>query len=170
MWKQNAAVALLLGGTFQAFRKTLSLVETRGASMVPAIEATGGVLLVDRVWWRFSRLKRDDIVIFYQKQREPPILACKRIVGLGGQTVIRNRVMFYVPKSHLWLEGDKPECSKDSRYYGSVDSYDVWGRVVDIKLGSTLQSTKACLPVGQLVNRGIEVWNKWLNQGLQFTG
>eukprot|EP01057_Protomagalhaensia_wolfi_P002612 Protomagalhaensia_wolfi_Nauph_80__2611@NODE_2758_length_996_cov_8_754441_g2162_i0_p1_GENE_NODE_2758_length_996_cov_8_754441_g2162_i0NODE_2758_length_996_cov_8_754441_g2162_i0_p1_ORF_typecomplete_len186_score16_47Peptidase_S26/PF10502_9/1_4Peptidase_S26/PF10502_9/1_3e07Peptidase_S24/PF00717_23/4_5e10CHASE9/PF17153_4/0_21_NODE_2758_length_996_cov_8_754441_g2162_i0389946 len=172
MWKQNTATMLLAGGVWQAFRQTLSLVETRGASMVPAIEAAGGVLLVDRVWWRLSRLKRDDIVIFSQKQRERPILACKRIIGLGGQTVIRNGVMFYVPKSHLWLEGDKPECSKDSRYYGSVDSCDVWGRVVDIKLGGThpSRSKAISLPTRYFVNRGVEVWNKWMKEVPRFTG
>lgn len=70
----------------------------------------------------------------------PPLLLivlvmCKRIRAVGGETVKlqheSGRVeSVVVPPSHVWLQGDNPADSRDSRSFGPVPESLLRGRVV----------------------------------------
>ena len=87
-----------------------------------------------------SPLSVGDVVVVQHPSRKGTV--CKRIVALPGDTVIGNtaprRSTFYartnvsvvVPDGHLWLEGDNPANSSDSRDYGPIPANLLVGRVV----------------------------------------
>mgnify|MGYP000306348216 CR=1 FL=1 len=59
---------------------------------------------------------------------------CKRIGGVAGDIVVyRNKaghpIIVKVPEEHVWLLGDNPSNSNDSRYYGPVPVSLLQGRV-----------------------------------------
>lgn len=100
-----------------------------------------------RSWWSWnvSDLQRGDIVTFYSPVSSE--LALKRVVALGGDTVVPERRMIHgkgyrllekgdagpfdgtprgmpqsltVPFGHIWVEGDNHYSSQDSRDFGPV--------------------------------------------------
>ncbi|GAX27775.1 mitochondrial inner membrane protease subunit 1 [Fistulifera solaris] len=87
-----------------------------------------------------SPLSVGDVVVVQHPSRKGTV--CKRIVALPGDTVIGNtaprRSTFYsrsnvsvvVPDGCLWLEGDNPANSSDSRDYGPIPANLLVGRVV----------------------------------------
>jgi signal peptidase I len=99
-----------------------------------------------------SPLKHGDVVIVQHPIKEGTV--CKRILALPGDTVITREKVFWlrgdnyqhdeddagpwftdtgstvVPDGHIWLEGDNPENSRDSREYGPVPCALVQGRAV----------------------------------------
>eukprot|EP01054_Gregarina_sp_Poly1_P007235 Gregarina_sp_Poly_1__7234@NODE_397_length_8931_cov_96_456792_g325_i0_p5_GENE_NODE_397_length_8931_cov_96_456792_g325_i0NODE_397_length_8931_cov_96_456792_g325_i0_p5_ORF_typecomplete_len266_score31_42Peptidase_S26/PF10502_9/5_5e08Peptidase_S24/PF00717_23/4_4e09_NODE_397_length_8931_cov_96_456792_g325_i046035400 len=135
-WRWGALVAC----SIYALRKNFHMLSTRGASMAPTIPSSGGVVFVDRYFWRLRGmllgnkypLKHSDIIIFRQRRKEKQILACKRVIALAGESIqTRGRgVSFFVPSRHIWVEGDRKCQSRDSRFYGAVDQSLVWGRVL----------------------------------------
>lgn len=59
---------------------------------------------------------------------------CKRIKGVAGDMVYykdKNRVpiLLRVPEGHVWLLGDNPANSNDSRFYGPVPLGMLQGRI-----------------------------------------
>jgi inner membrane protease subunit 2 len=89
-----------------------------------------------------STIKRGDLVTFW-KPHNPEILGVKRVIGLEGDTIIRNvkRVgkqsneagkesekmgmavpppVVKVPPGHIWVEGDNWRHTVDSNDYGTV--------------------------------------------------
>jgi signal peptidase I len=74
-----------------------------------------------------SPLSVGDVVVVNHPARNSTV--CKRIVGLPGDQVL-NRGLLIVPDGHLWLEGDNPANSTDSRHYGTVPASLVVGRVL----------------------------------------
>uniref|UniRef100_A0A7S0UIF4 Peptidase S26 domain-containing protein n=1 Tax=Polytomella parva TaxID=51329 RepID=A0A7S0UIF4_9CHLO len=106
-----------------------------GRSMQPTIESEGDVLLVEHVSVNFNRLSIGDVVTSVSPDN-PRDLVCKRIVALEGEVVEIPPSWKYpfgastlVPKGHVWLQGDNPSVSKDSRIYGSVPINMIEGRV-----------------------------------------
>ncbi len=87
-----------------------------------------------------SPLSVGDVVVVQHPSRKGTV--CKRVVALPGDTVIGNtaprRSTFYsrsnvsvvVPDGCLWLEGDNPANSSDSRDYGPIPANLLVGRVV----------------------------------------
>mmetsp|Transcript_10008 Transcript_10008/g.20807 ORF Transcript_10008/g.20807 Transcript_10008/m.20807 type:complete len:428 (-) Transcript_10008:23-1306(-) len=85
-----------------------------------------------------SGLQRGDVIILRHPEREGTI--CKRIIGMPGDTIVRNDSRkFYgnsgkekekVPQGHIWIEGDNAPQSHDSRYYGPVPASLVIGKVI----------------------------------------
>jgi inner membrane protease subunit 2 len=111
---------------------------TRGKPTNPDHEALIGE------WTRPARstLRRGDLVTFW-KPHNPDMLGVKRVVGLEGDTIVRNvkrvgkqdkeggresekmgmgvpPVVIKVPPGHVWVEGDNWRHTVDSNDYGAV--------------------------------------------------
>ena len=57
-----------------------------GPSMFPTINATGDVLLLEKLSTRFQKIRPGDVVIALSPEN-PRILICKRVLGLEGERV-----------------------------------------------------------------------------------
>lgn len=97
-----------------------------GPSMLPTFSATGDVLVVERLSTRFQKIKQGDVVMALSPEN-PRLIVCKRVLGLEGEEVVvmptkGNGFVQHVkvPKGHVWLQGDNPSNSTDSRHYGPV--------------------------------------------------
>ena len=75
-----------------------------------------------------TELQVGDVVVVHHPLRQGNV--CKRILGLPGDQVIYGRSLRIVPDGHVWVEGDNPNNSSDSRSYGAVAASLVLGRVV----------------------------------------
>mmetsp|Transcript_21129 Transcript_21129/g.27733 ORF Transcript_21129/g.27733 Transcript_21129/m.27733 type:complete len:184 (+) Transcript_21129:190-741(+) len=107
-----------------------------GPSMLPTLSKWGDVVIQEKLTPRFGRLKIGDVVIL-NSPTNPNKTVCKRITGLEGDTMVvwsQRRFMeqktVKVPTGHVWVEGDNPRNSTDSRSYGPVPSGLVMGRVM----------------------------------------
>jgi signal peptidase I len=103
-------------------------------------------------WWEAVRHVRSpidvgDVVVVQHPARQGTV--CKRVLGLPGDQVLLRRplpadvLLFFpglssggrrqivtVPDGHVWVEGDNPANSSDSRHYGPVPMALVVGRVL----------------------------------------
>jgi len=103
--------------------------------MKPTFNESGDIVLVDHISaWR-HRLKKDDVVIAVSPLN-PRQTVCKRLKALEGETVDIKRRRSHastksvtLPKGRVWLEGDNPSNSTDSRAYGPVPYAMLKGRV-----------------------------------------
>lgn len=75
----------------------------------------------------FSPISVGDVVVVQHPSRKGTV--CKRVLGLPGDQILQ-RGIFVVPDGHLWLEGDNPLNSADSRTYGPVPAALLVGRVL----------------------------------------
>ncbi|TKY68340.1 Mitochondrial inner membrane protease subunit 1 [Spatholobus suberectus] len=118
-------------------------VTTFGPSMLPAIDLTTSVFLMEKISTRFGKVARGDIVVLRHPQ-DPRRFMTKRVVGLEGDSVtyISNPETYrlegdsftyisnpennnkhetiVVPIDHVWVEGDNKYKSYDSRKFGPV--------------------------------------------------
>ena len=106
-----------------------------------------------------SGLQRGDVVILHHPLKEATI--CKRIIGMPGDTIVHedggfedSRYPFVVPPGHLWLEGDNPPRSLDSRSYGAVPASLVIGKVI-----CRLWPLREYVSLG-LDGNGVEHWQR----------
>jgi signal peptidase I len=78
-----------------------------------------------------SPLSIGDIVVV-QNPHRPNGTVCKRVLGLPGDHVLLDKQasLLVVPDGHVWIEGDHPRNSNDSRMYGPVPASLIVGRVV----------------------------------------
>ena len=97
-----------------------------------------------RFWARIrTGVSVGDVVVVQHPDRVGTV--CKRVLGLPGDTVTkpsyrakrqasrlrrRRSGMVLVPDGHIWVEGDNPWNSSDSRNYGPVPASSIVGRVV----------------------------------------
>uniref|UniRef100_A0A8V0Z9P2 Inner mitochondrial membrane peptidase subunit 1 n=1 Tax=Gallus gallus TaxID=9031 RepID=A0A8V0Z9P2_CHICK len=78
--------------------------------------------------------RRGDIVIV-KSPTDPKSNICKRVIGLEGDKVCTSnpsdflKTHSFVPKGHVWLEGDNLRNSTDSRCYGPVPYGLIRGRI-----------------------------------------
>ena len=129
--------------SFAQFASLLYLVDryvgrvdlVHGPSMRPTLAHAGELVLVDKWGVRpfFSAapsLQRNDIVLCDSHYRASYVIV-KRVVGVGGDALLlRDRgAVVRVPAGHVWLEGDNPLDSHDSRAYGAIPAALVQGRV-----------------------------------------
>eukprot|EP00937_MAST-01D_sp_MAST-1D-sp2_P005152 g5152.t1 len=103
-----------------------------GPSMMPTFNSSGDIVLLERLTTRLNRLERGDVVVARSPTNARQTV-CKRVRALGGDRVRVNgpfgeRAM-NVPAGYVWLEGDNPSNSTDSRHYGPVPAALVMGRV-----------------------------------------
>lgn len=117
-----------------------------GSSMVPTFE-NGDYLIVDKLSYKLTDPKRDDVVIF-RYPADPSKFFIKRIIGLPNETVdIRGEEIIITNKEHkngfvlnqpfikspsnnslhfelkndeYFVMGDNRNASSDSRYWGAV--------------------------------------------------
>ncbi|CAN6452988.1 unnamed protein product [Victoria cruziana] len=107
-----------------------------GPSMLPTINLTGDILLVEKVSVRLDKIKRGDVVLV-RSPENPRKIVTKRITGLEGDEVTylptsigeHGSRTITVPEGHVWIQGDNLYASNDSRHFGSVPYGLITGRV-----------------------------------------
>ena len=110
-----AGIAAAYG--FQRWRP--SRVEVAGTSMRPTLEPGDWALAV-----RVQRVRRGDVVVVEHPER-PGFELVKRVVHVPGEAAPDGRVLM----DEVWVEGDEPEGSTDSRRFGPVPIGHVHARV-----------------------------------------
>lgn len=137
--------------SFLVFHVVWQPFQVYGSSMAPTL-APGDYLLVDRVWFRQSEIRRGDLVVF--RLAPESAFFVKRVVGLEGDTVewkdgalavngkswplppgartTRDGVYetWVVPPATLFCLGDNLPASQDSRSFGPVGRDRLYGRAV----------------------------------------
>ncbi|XP_070819807.1 mitochondrial inner membrane protease subunit 1 isoform X1 [Chaetodon trifascialis] len=104
-----------------------------GPSMEPTI-VNHDVVFSERMSRHLCKIQKGDIVIA-KSPFDPNMNICKRVIGLEGDKVCTSgssslfKSHTYVPKGHVWLEGDNLTNSSDSRSYGPVPYALIRGRV-----------------------------------------
>lgn len=115
----------------------LLLTRPLGPSMLPTVNESGDLVIVDNFSYKIlsKDFKKGDVVIsICPTQRNK--LVCKRIIATEGDRIPTtplmqsHRSMLHVPVGHVWLAGDNPKNSTDSRYYGPVSVGLLQGRVI----------------------------------------
>ncbi|ANB13037.1 Imp2p [Sugiyamaella lignohabitans] len=113
-----------------------------GGSMKPSLNPDSSLHWRDLVFlWKFRQkepgaLKVGDVVVLRSPEQPDKILV-KRILGVGGDKVLRRgdgpypRPTCHVPTNHLWVEGDNIH-SIDSNNFGPVSVGLVIGRATRI--------------------------------------
>ena len=106
-----------------------SIVYCSGTSMKPAIDDTD-IVLTENFSVRHQKLLKGDVVISVSPEN-PRVLICKRLIAFSGDHVYNDleNTIQYVPRGHVWLEGDNKMNSSDSRNYGPVPYGLLRGRV-----------------------------------------
>ncbi|CAN0891203.1 Mitochondrial inner membrane protease subunit 1 [Linum grandiflorum] len=107
----------------------------QGPSMLPTLNYSGDVLLIEHLSHRLGKLEPGDIVLV-RSPVEPRKIVAKRIVGMEGDRVTfltdpsrsENSRTVLVPKGHVWIQGDNVYASADSRYFGPVPYGLIQGR------------------------------------------
>uniref|UniRef100_A0A7S2XZ43 Peptidase S26 domain-containing protein n=1 Tax=Fibrocapsa japonica TaxID=94617 RepID=A0A7S2XZ43_9STRA len=107
-----------------------------GPSMEPTMDTNGEVVLQEKLSaWLFQSLQIGDVVISTSPSNLN-VTVCKRIRAMPGDLVMpvkRGGRHFsrwqQVPEGHVWLQGDNPQNSTDSRDYGPVPLGLIKGRV-----------------------------------------
>ncbi|KAI4333431.1 hypothetical protein L6164_018248 [Bauhinia variegata] len=113
-----------------------STVHVHGVSMLPTLNLSGDVLILDHVSPRLGKLQVGDLVSV-QSPLNPKRVLTKRILGMEGDTVTYfdpsrgdTTLTAVVPKGHTWIQGDNVYYSFDSRYFGPVPYGLIQGKVI----------------------------------------
>ncbi|XP_033007175.1 mitochondrial inner membrane protease subunit 1 [Lacerta agilis] len=130
----------LLGYTIQygciahcAFEYLGGIVVCSGPSMEPTIQ-NSDIVFSENLSCHFYNIQKGDIIIA-KNPSDPKSNICKRVIGLEGDKVCTSspsdflKTHSYVPKGHVWLEGDNLRNSTDSRCYGPVPYGLIKGRI-----------------------------------------
>ncbi len=145
--KRTLFAPLTLAVVVALFAYAFRMVRVKGHSMDPTYH-NGQWLLVRRPNWPSPRLKVGDVVVF---RLEDDILV-KRIAALGGQSIPDERGVLLIRPSHkrpgtweqaivataplqvpegqIYVLGDNPPVSDDSRSFGPVPVSALLGRVI----------------------------------------
>lgn len=121
-------------GVSALVRQIAHPVVVQGQSMEPTF-TDGQRLWVTEAYWLFGGLKANDVVLV--RSPEDGDVLIKRVYGLPGQEMdwdaptlqqVGNRR--YVPANAIFIVGDNPEVSVDSRDFGPVPLNHVIGKVL----------------------------------------
>lgn len=118
------------------FARTFFTVQVSGHSMDETF-SNGQRLLATRAFWLVGDVRKNDIVVF--RQENSPSLIIKRVYALGGEEVdwlvaprdwpLRNGP-YTVPAGEVYVLGDNPPESEDSRIFGPISPSQIVGKVV----------------------------------------
>ncbi|XP_008849509.1 mitochondrial inner membrane protease subunit 1 isoform X2 [Nannospalax galili] len=101
--------------------------------MEPTIQ-NSDIVFAENLSRHFYGIQRGDIVIA-KSPSDPKSNICKRVIGLEGDKILTTspsdffKSHSYVPRGHVWLEGDNLQNSTDSRYYGPIPYGLIRGRI-----------------------------------------
>ncbi|KAL3849368.1 hypothetical protein ACJIZ3_011250 [Penstemon smallii] len=143
-WKSTAKELVSHSFVFAQFLSLLHLSHTYicsptlvyGPSMLPTLNFTGDVVLVEKLSTLLGRVGSGDVVLV-KSPENPKKTITKRIIGVEGDTVSflvdpANTDRFHsivVPKGHVWIQGDNIYASHDSRQLGPIPYGLILGRV-----------------------------------------
>eukprot|EP01066_Platyproteum_vivax_P020616 Platyproteum_vivax@DN8548_c0_g1_i1.p1 len=111
-----------------------------GPSMVPLFRRAGDVVIIDKFSHKIWGIQPGSVVIA-KSVESIDTRVCKRVIAKEGEAVraeVRGlyslsnfgaQMEMTVPKGHLWVEGDNPSESYDSRHYGPIPEGMVLGTV-----------------------------------------
>ncbi|PIN01826.1 Mitochondrial inner membrane protease, subunit IMP1 [Handroanthus impetiginosus] len=113
-----------------------------GPSMLPTLNFTGDVLLVEKLSPFLGKVGPGDVVLV-RSPENPRKTITKRIMGVEGDTVtflvdpghsdrshsLVVRMWMMVPKGHVWIQGDNIYASRDSRHLGPIPYGLILGKV-----------------------------------------
>ncbi|KAJ9153424.1 hypothetical protein P3X46_026866 [Hevea brasiliensis] len=107
-----------------------------GPSMLPTLNISGDVLLVEHISHRLGKLGPGDVVLV-RSPVDPRKIVTKRIVGMEGDRITflldpssnDSCNIIVVPKGHVWIQGDNMYASSDSRHFGPVPYGLIQGKV-----------------------------------------
>eukprot|EP00262_Sarcandra_glabra_P018263 TRINITY_DN648_c1_g2_i1.p1 TRINITY_DN648_c1_g2~~TRINITY_DN648_c1_g2_i1.p1 ORF type:complete len:168 (+),score=10.72 TRINITY_DN648_c1_g2_i1:237-740(+) len=107
-----------------------------GPSMLPTLNLTGDVVLVDRMSTRFGKIDCGDVVLV-RSPENPRKIVTKRVVGMDSDRVTfvvdlkhdDRTSTIVVPKGHVWIQGDNVYASNDSRHFGAIPYGLILGKV-----------------------------------------
>lgn len=139
-WKRAWNVGVVFTGslcTFYAISKYGAFIsKVSGPSMFPTFSGQGDIVLVDATTRWNDTIKPGDIVIC-SRPVDPSENIIKRVTAVADEVVVvypdRDHAdirRVQVPPGHIWIQGDNPTHSLDSRQYGAVPLALVRGRVV----------------------------------------
>jgi len=116
-----ALVALIAGlaAAYGFLRWRPFRMEVEGPSMRPALEPGDWAIAIVP-----ARVRRGDIVVVEHPER-PRLEIVKRVVNVSGDVTPDGFPLV----DQVWIEGDEPESSTDSRQFGPVAIDRVRGRV-----------------------------------------
>ncbi|XP_062917699.1 mitochondrial inner membrane protease subunit 1 isoform X2 [Mobula hypostoma] len=109
------------------------IVMCSGPSMEPTLKASD-VIISEKLSRHFYRIEKGDVIIAVSPN-DPKMNICKRVIGLEGDKIYTSgpldafKTQRYVPRGHVWLEGDNLQNSTDSRNYGPIPYALIKGRV-----------------------------------------
>ncbi|KAL6554348.1 hypothetical protein OROMI_020021 [Orobanche minor] len=143
-WRSTAKEVFGHSVLFAQFFSLLHITDTyicsptlvHGASMLPTLNFTGDVLLVEKLSHRLGKVSPGDVVLV-RSPENPRKTITKRVVGVEGEKVTflvdpsrsYRSHSIVVPKGHVWIQGDNIFASNDSRHFGSIPYGLILGKV-----------------------------------------
>jgi hypothetical protein len=103
-----------------------------GASMIPTFPACCSVVWFSRISLFLHPLKVGDVVAAQVMESDGHTGGVvKRVAAMGGDWVLNTDTgeLVLVPPEHVWLLGDNPNKSRDSRSYGAIPQSAVIAKV-----------------------------------------
>eukprot|EP01091_Cochliopodium_minus_P006860 TRINITY_DN16832_c0_g1_i1.p1 TRINITY_DN16832_c0_g1~~TRINITY_DN16832_c0_g1_i1.p1 ORF type:complete len:256 (+),score=78.61 TRINITY_DN16832_c0_g1_i1:14-781(+) len=102
-----------------------------GPSMLPTFNLAGDIVLVNKLPKRYDTIIRGDVVALRSPTNAKENL-CKRVLAMEGDTIYNqyNNQVILIPPGHIWIQGDNPANSTDSRHYGPIPYNLLIGKVV----------------------------------------
>lgn len=95
-----------------------------GNSMLPTLK-NNSMIIVDQYLFKLFTIKNEDILIFRVENEE----VIKRIHGLPGETIETNERQLTLKKDEIYVLGDNPKESIDSRMYGPLKINNIVGKI-----------------------------------------
>jgi nickel-type superoxide dismutase maturation protease len=117
--KTAFGAAIVVAASVVLARRRAFRVEVQGGSMRPTLEPGDWLVGV-----RVPRIRRGDVVVLEHPAR-PGVEIVKRVIALGGEAAPGGGIL---DAGEVWVEGDAPDGSTDSRRFGPVAAGAIRGR------------------------------------------